>query len=229
MKKILFSLLIICSITFSNDSVEKPSQLELFLFKVGFESLLKDIKQIKEKSNINSRDLDNLNKKIDYILTELTKDSSSFNFESNQVSVDEVDKLKKIISRLEEKVETLENGILNSEFKKMVQKKETLEKRSDIKNQYSNIESKLNQITASKAKNYSIQIGIYKQQKSINQRKEKLEKIVDKSDYTVNIKKCNTCRNKYLKKILIEGFDTKKEATLFMKDYKLQGAMVVKN
>ncbi len=54
--KILLGLLLCLNILFSEDenkNIVKTSELELFLFKVGFESLLKDVDLTKNKAEMN--------------------------------------------------------------------------------------------------------------------------------------------------------------------------------
>jgi hypothetical protein len=67
----LFSINILIA---NQTNVVKTSELELFLFKVGFESLLKDVDITKNKSNLNESELKKLNSKIEIIMTELYKD-----------------------------------------------------------------------------------------------------------------------------------------------------------
>ena len=58
--KILLGLLLCLNILFSEDenkNIVKTSELELFLFKVGFESLLKDVDLTKNKVEMNEEEL----------------------------------------------------------------------------------------------------------------------------------------------------------------------------
>ena len=61
--KILLGLLLCLNILFCEDenkNIVKTSELELFLFKVGFESLLKDVDLTKNKMEINEEELKKL-------------------------------------------------------------------------------------------------------------------------------------------------------------------------
>ena len=74
MKLIIFLTLSI-NILFSNETkAVKTSELELFLFKVGFESLLNDVEITKDKSNLNEIELEKLNSKIEIIMNEVYKE-----------------------------------------------------------------------------------------------------------------------------------------------------------
>lgn len=54
----------------------KPTELEVFLFKVGFESLLKDVKVNSEKTKLNEKDVKELKEKVEVILNELYKNKN---------------------------------------------------------------------------------------------------------------------------------------------------------
>ena len=111
----LFSINILIA---NQTNVVKTSELELFLFKVGFESLLKDVDITKDKSNLNESELKKLNSKIEIIMTELYKDKrvltndvkETKNINTNIVSTDDK-KLVKDISELKEEVTFLKNQI----------------------------------------------------------------------------------------------------------------------
>jgi hypothetical protein len=84
--KILIFLLISINILIANQTnVVKTSELELFLFKVGFESLLKDVDITKEKSNLNESEIVKLNSKIEIIMNELYKDKRVLTNDSKRV------------------------------------------------------------------------------------------------------------------------------------------------
>lgn len=71
MKKIILSILIFTNIVLSNENTNKASELELFLFKIGFQSLLTDVDLTKEKANLNESQIKELNFKMDLIIKEL--------------------------------------------------------------------------------------------------------------------------------------------------------------
>jgi len=56
-----------------NNSTKKATQLEMFLFKIGFTSMLHDIKNQKTNITSNTNDIKILQQKIDYIIQELDK------------------------------------------------------------------------------------------------------------------------------------------------------------
>lgn len=74
-KKLCIFFILNISILFANENVVKTSELELFLFKVGFESLLKDVDMTKDKALINEDDIKELNSKIDLIMDEVYKNN----------------------------------------------------------------------------------------------------------------------------------------------------------
>lgn len=71
MYKIIFIFLISFQSIISNDNIVKSSELDIFLFKIGFQTLLNDIKLTKEKVNFNESELNELNKKLDFIITKI--------------------------------------------------------------------------------------------------------------------------------------------------------------
>lgn len=114
MKKIIVVFLISFISAFSNENVVKTSELELFLFKVGFESLLKDVKVTKDKSTLNEQELLKINEKIDLIMNEIYKnkrvllndsETSTQKLENEEFEnlKKEVEFLKQEISKLKEK------------------------------------------------------------------------------------------------------------------------------
>lgn len=78
--KYLFSFLLLVNVALSNEiandssnNIVKTSELELFLFKIGFESLLNDVENTKDKSLDNEKQLSKLNEKIKIIMDEIYK------------------------------------------------------------------------------------------------------------------------------------------------------------
>ena len=136
--KYIFLILISINILLGNEvenKTVKASELELFLFKIGFQSLLKDVDITKNKSNLNEQELKKLNSKIEIIMNEIYKDkrvlnndsSVSFNENKNNqiVSSKEIEYLKTEIEKLKKQVNTLSKKeqvnkvILKSKTKKM--------------------------------------------------------------------------------------------------------------
>ena len=84
--KILLGLLLCLNILFSEDenkNIVKTSELELFLFKVGFESLLKDVDLTKNKAEMNEEELKKLSSKVELIMNEIYKERRVINGENN--------------------------------------------------------------------------------------------------------------------------------------------------
>lgn len=97
-----------------NDQTTKPSELELFLFKVGFESLLKDVSINSEKSKLNEKDIKALNEKVELILAELYKEKRVLTSEDMEVTKvenieknTEVEELKQQVILLKKEIEKL--------------------------------------------------------------------------------------------------------------------------
>ncbi|WP_321314854.1 hypothetical protein [Halarcobacter sp.] len=124
-----------------NDQTTKPSELELFLFKVGFESLLKDVSINSEKTKLNEKDIKALNEKVELILAELYKEKSVLTSEGIEVTkVENIEKnteveelkqqvilLKKEIEKLKEvkkekinDIKPLDKKVKNNKYKTMI-------------------------------------------------------------------------------------------------------------
>ena len=123
--KILLGLLLCLNILFSEDenkNIVKTSELELFLFKVGFESLLKDVDLTKNKVEMNEEELKKLSSKVELIMNEIYKErrvingenNSSFTF--NNSNNEEIENLKNEIALLKTQMQELsKNKIENKE------------------------------------------------------------------------------------------------------------------
>jgi len=114
-------MLISLTVAFSNDTANSNStELELFLFKIGFTSMLNDLKEIKTKSNINTKDLENLTSKMEYFFSEIDQ-KKIISAENNNIIVDDkrYRDLEVIIVALQKKVELLE-AKLNVQSQKVV-------------------------------------------------------------------------------------------------------------
>lgn len=109
--KVILSFLLSINILIANQSnVVKTSELELFLFKIGFESLLKDVDITKSKSNLNETELKKLNSKIEIIMEELYKDKRVITNDSDNLrNIDE--SINKEILLLKDEVSFLKNQI----------------------------------------------------------------------------------------------------------------------
>lgn len=123
--KILLGLLLCLNILFCEDenkNIVKTSELELFLFKVGFESLLKDVDLTKNKMEINEEELKKLSSKVELIMNEIYKEKKVLNGESNSSFMinnsnnEELENLKKEIAFLKTQMQELsKNKIENKE------------------------------------------------------------------------------------------------------------------
>ncbi len=119
MFRILVILIILIKVLFAQTQTQKTSELELFLFKVGFEALLKDVDSTKQRSQLNEDDIKNLKNKIKLIMDEVYKDKT--NLEKSTTNNQELINLKK-------EIELLKKEIISLKSQKVVRyKKETKE------------------------------------------------------------------------------------------------------
>ena len=128
--KILLGLLLCLNILFCEDenkNIVKTSELELFLFKVGFESLLKDVDLTKNKMEINEEELKKLSSKVELIMNEIYKEKKVLNGESNSSFMinnsnnEELENLKKEIAFLKTQMQELSKNKLIENKKDMTQ------------------------------------------------------------------------------------------------------------
>lgn len=123
--KILLGLLLCLNILFCEDenkNIVKTSELELFLFKVGFESLLKDVDLTKNKVEMNEEELKKLSSKVELIMNEIYKERRVINGENhssftlNNSNNEEIENLKNEIALLKTQMQELsKNKIENKE------------------------------------------------------------------------------------------------------------------
>ena len=123
--KILLGLILCLNILFSEDenkNIVKTSELELFLFKVGFESLLKDVDLTKNKVEMNEEELKKLSSKVELIMNEIYKERRVINGENNSSFTlnnsnnEEIENLKNEIALLKTQMQELsKNKIENKE------------------------------------------------------------------------------------------------------------------
>ena len=121
--KILLGLLLCLNILFSEDenkNIVKTSELELFLFKVGFESLLKDVDLTKNKAEINEEELKKLSSKVELIMNEIYKERRVINGENNSSFTlnnsnnEEIENLKNEIALLKTQMQELSKNKIES-------------------------------------------------------------------------------------------------------------------
>ena len=121
--KILFGLLLCLNILFCEDenkNIVKTSELELFLFKVGFESLLKDVDLTKNKAEMNEEELKKLSSKVELIMNEIYKERRVINGENhssftlNNSNNEEIENLKNEIALLKTQMQELSKNKIES-------------------------------------------------------------------------------------------------------------------
>ena len=121
--KILLGLLLCLNILFSEDenkNIVKTSELELFLFKVGFESLLKDVDLTKNKVEMNEEELKKLSSKVELIMNEIYKERRVINGENNSSFTlnnsnnEEIENLKNEIALLKTQMQELSKNKIES-------------------------------------------------------------------------------------------------------------------
>lgn len=119
--KIVFLFLLCINMLFATQTQEetntvKTSELELFLFKIGFQSLLKDVDLTKNKSSLNEEELKKLNSKIEIIMDELYKNKRVLKTDSSSVVINNTGS-KKEIDELKVEVALLKKQMLNLQMK----------------------------------------------------------------------------------------------------------------
>ena len=121
--KILLGLILCLNILFSEDenkNIVKTSELELFLFKVGFESLLKDVDLTKNKTEMNEEELKKLSSKVELIMNEIYKERRVINGENNSSFTlnnsnnEEIENLKNEIALLKTQMQELSKNKIES-------------------------------------------------------------------------------------------------------------------
>ncbi len=72
--KVFFSIfLVACSLFATEQKIQKATELEMFLFKIGFTSLLTDFENEKNITKTNTTDIKELKANIKYILQDMNK------------------------------------------------------------------------------------------------------------------------------------------------------------
>lgn len=130
--KSIFGFILCVGLLFAQESenknVVKTSELELFLFKIGFESLLKDVEITKDKSNINEEELKKLNNKVELIMDEIYKNKRVLKSDDSSVVINqqvdnsEIESLKKEIDFLKKEIKNLkkeDTKIVKSELEEI--------------------------------------------------------------------------------------------------------------
>lgn len=121
MKNILISLFLLINIyaqdeVKNDDNIVKTSELELFLFKIGFQSLLNDVDITKDKVSLNEDELKKLNSKVKIIMDEVYKNKRVLKTESSPIVISnnnnndvEIKKLKEEMLLLKDEIEKLKS------------------------------------------------------------------------------------------------------------------------
>ncbi|WP_108064264.1 SH3 domain-containing protein [Poseidonibacter lekithochrous] len=121
MKNILISLFLLINIyaqdeVKNDDNIVKTSELELFLFKIGFQSLLNDVDITKDKVSLNEDELKKLNSKVKIIMDEVYKNKRVLKTESAPIVISnnnnndiEIKKLKEEMLLLKDEIEKLKS------------------------------------------------------------------------------------------------------------------------
>lgn len=231
MQKIVL-LISFISILWCNDNLEKSSSL----FKEGFDSLINDMQEIKENNHQNSVQIKALNKKFDYIIAKLQKETVASSISSSEVS-----RLQNTILALEEKVATLEYALQKDSNTPITEKRvESNQISKSIKEEEKEYyapstkkviisDTALDKIEQSNTATYSIQVGIFRKQKSLNNAKTTFEKLIDKEQNKIVFELCTSCKNEGLTKVIIEGFHSKKQAQQFVEANNLKNSMIIDN
>ncbi|QKJ23857.1 SH3 domain-containing protein [Poseidonibacter lekithochrous] len=142
MKNILISLFLLINIyaqdeVKNDDNIVKTSELELFLFKIGFQSLLNDVDITKDKVSLNEDELKKLNSKVKIIMDEVYKNKRVLKTESAPMVISnnnnndiEIKKLKEEMLLLKDEIEKLKSKkevIVQVDEKPIIIPKEILE------------------------------------------------------------------------------------------------------
>jgi len=83
MSKVMYILFILSLLLLNASDIQKEqpeeqaTQLEMFLFKIGFTSLLNDFSNEKDKLQLNSNDIHKLKSDVEYILRQINKNKLS--------------------------------------------------------------------------------------------------------------------------------------------------------
>jgi len=128
-KFIVFLLLLFNSI-YADQATHKSSELELFLFKIGFEPLLKDVSKNKNKTQLNEDEIIILKNKINFIVEKMNKEENPFIKEEKNIlnsDKDELNQLKLEISFLKSEILKLKD----KKIKNNISKKENIKEKSD--------------------------------------------------------------------------------------------------
>jgi type I site-specific restriction endonuclease len=125
MKKILYIALVVSYLSAANQDTQNHSatQLEMFLFKIGFTSLLNDFKNQKGKVDLNSNDIEKLKADVRYLLKQMNKNkfqeiasgsNKVVNNDNNTQLLQDIKTLKEELKQLKSTIKSNKNTIRNS-------------------------------------------------------------------------------------------------------------------
>jgi hypothetical protein len=118
MKYTIYILLLFTSLISSQKEIPKATQLEMFLFKIGFTSLLQDVNIEKNRTKLNSQDIKKLKSDITYILNKLNVKQFEELSKQPKIIYDNSILLKKI-ENLEQKINSLKKIKLTNKLSKL--------------------------------------------------------------------------------------------------------------
>lgn len=114
-----FMILLFCfNILLAEQNGNKASELEMFLFKIGFDDILKDVEVNKEKSSLNEKEIKALNEKIELIMNELYQNKrvllndtkEALPIKQTEIDIQkEMQKIRSEITFIKQEIETLKN------------------------------------------------------------------------------------------------------------------------
>ena len=113
MKNIILIILIVCSLNAEDKVANKPTELEMFLFKIGFTSLVNDFEKEKEIRTLNTDDIKQLKENIEFILQKLNKDNLEKVVTTKAISSQNEIKLLEEIQTLRDELNLLKNEVKN--------------------------------------------------------------------------------------------------------------------
>ncbi len=127
--KIFFMIILSLNVLLANEvntNIVKTSELELFLFKVGFESLLKDVDTTKNKTSLNESEIEKLKSNIEIIMEEVYKNKKVLKIDSSNIVLESSNKNDKELKILKEEIQ-----ILKTQMKELISK--NISKKTNIK------------------------------------------------------------------------------------------------
>jgi len=107
--KYILMFILMCNLLIANSETTKTSELELFLFKIGFTSLLNDFENEKNITKEYSSRLEILEKKVQYILDKMNQKDTIFESDDKDFNHDQFKQLKEDLLFLSKRLLALES------------------------------------------------------------------------------------------------------------------------